>query len=364
MKKIIFTAYDLNAGGIERALITLLSNIDYNAFDVTLVLEHNEGTFINEIPNQVHIKEYKINNNKIVLIRKIINRLKLIFTIITNYNKYSFSCCYAPYSIPGSILSRYFSKNNSIWIHSDYYYLYNKDINKIKEFFNDRKISKFNHIIFVSEESKDNFINIYKELENKLVVCNNLVNNLDIDIKSKEKIQEIKPNKTLFLNVARHEEESKKITRLIEACKLLKESKYDFELWLVGNGKDTDNYKELVNSSLLNDNIKFIGEKSNPYPYFKLADAFILTSDYEGFPVVYLESLYFNVPIITTIDNKKLNIKDNYGLIADKNANDIYNKMKYFIDECYVIKNKFDISKFNSEVKHNISNMFNNRWYL
>ena len=362
MKKIIFTAYDLNAGGIERALITLLSNIDYTKYDVTLILEKKAGIFLKEIPNSVHIKEYKISNIKFIPLRKIINRLKLIFTIIKNYNKYSFSCCYAPYSIPGSILSRYFSKNNSIWIHSDYYYLYNKNINKIKEFFNERKISKFNHIIFVSEESKNNFINIYKELEFKSIICNNLVNDSDIDIKSKENIKENKPNKTLFLNVTRQEEKSKRLTRLIEACNLLKNNKYDYELWLVGNGEDTDKYKELVNKLKLNNNIKFIGEKSNPYPYFKLADAFVLTSDYEGFPVVYLEALYFNLPIITTIDNSKLNIKDNYGLIANMTSEDVFKKMKEFLEKGYKIKNKFNISEFNKTVKEKIYNMFNNIW--
>jgi len=362
MKKIIFTAYNLNSGGIERALLFLLSSIDYKKYDVTLILEHIEGIFINEIPSSVHVIEYKISNIKFIPLRKIINRLKLIFTIIKNYNKYDFSCCYAPYSIPGSILSRYFSKNNSIWIHSDYYNLYNKDINKMKEFFNDRKISKFNHIIFVSDESKDNFIKVYNELEDKSVVCNNLTNEEEMQLKSNKKINEIKPNKTLFFNVSRHQEESKKLTRLIEACNLLKESKHDFELWLIGDGEDTDKYKELVNKLKLNKNIIFMGSNNNPYPYFKLADAFVLTSDYEGFPVVYLESLYFNVPIITTIENKKLNIKDNYGLIANKNSNDIFNKMKYFIDKGYKIKNKFNLTNFNNDVKKNIDNMFNERW--
>ena len=50
-----------------------------------------------------------------------------------------------------------------------------------------------------------------------------------------------------------------------------------------------------------------MGPKKNPYPYFKECDSVILTSNFEGYPVVYIESLVFNKPIITTdvSDSKK-----------------------------------------------------------
>ena len=57
----------------------------------------------------------------------------------------------------------------------------------------------------------------------------------------------------------------------------------------------------MVYSFGLEDNIKFLGKKKNPYPYYKLADAVVLSSDYEGYPVVFLESYILNKPIITKI---------------------------------------------------------------
>ena len=48
--------------------------------------------------------------------------------------------------------------------------------------------------------------------------------------------------------------------------------------------------------------VKFLGKKENPYPYIKIADYIILTSNYEGFPVTYLEALALNTDIITTIN--------------------------------------------------------------
>ena len=364
MKKIIFTAYNLDAGGIERALITLLKSINYEKYSVTLLLEKKEGVFIEEIPKDVKVLEYKISTCSFVPLRKIINRLKLVKTILFNRNKYDFACCYAPYSIPGALLTRHFSKNNCIWIHTDYYYLYNGDNQKIKNFFNERYIVDFKHIIFVANEARDHFVDIYPKLKNKTVICNNLVDKDYIVKMANEQIEDIKPIKPLFINIARHDEHSKKITRLIEAASLLKQSKFDFEIWLIGNGDDTKKYEDKIKKLQLEEKIKLLGFKNNPYPYYKLADAFILTSEYEGFPVVYLESLIFDVPIITTIDvsGDGLTIKGRYGLIAPKSARGVFEKMKQFIDEKYEIKQSFDALKYNSLIQKKIEDMFNNKW--
>lgn len=366
MRKVIITAYDLNIGGIEKSLLALLKMIDYKKYKVTLLLEHKKGIILNKLPKKIKIIEYKINNCKFVLFRKIINRLKLLKTIIFNYHKYDFACCYAPYSIPGSILTRYFSKNNCIWVHTDYYYFYNKNISKINSFFKARKINLFKHIIFVSKEANQHFNSIYSELKEKTLVCNNLIDDAYIKRMSKEKIKEKKTKKFLFINVSRHEEQAKKLTRLIKAIALLKKDNYDFEVWLIGSGKDTNLYKKMIINLKLNHYIKLIGLKNNPYPYYKLADAFVLTSDYEGFPVVYLESIIFNIPIITTVDvsGENLKINNQYGLIMKKKVADIYKVMKKILNEGYKINKSFDVGQYNFNILNKINDMFDNKWRL
>jgi len=366
MKKIVFTAYNVDMGGIERALINLLKTIDYSKNEVTLILEKKEGIFLNEIPDAVKIVEYKISNFKFVPIRKIVNRFRLIKMILMNYNKFDFACCYATYSIPGSILTRYLSKNNAIWIHSDYFYLYNKNKNKMMKFFNDRHIELFKHIVFVSQEAKENFVKIYPKLKEKLYVCNNLVDIKDIINKSKTKVLETKPQCPLFINIARHQEHAKKLSRLIEASLMLKKDGYAFEVWLVGSGEDSKQYEDLISKYHVQDKVKMMGAKQNPYPYLRLSDALILTSEYEGFPVVYMESLILNKPIITTLDIiiDGLYIKDNYGLISKKDSGDIYLNMKEFIDNKYIIKKAFDPSKYNEGIKQKLDLMISNEWWI
>lgn len=362
MKKIVFTANSMIFGGIEKSLVNILKSIDYSKYDVTLILQSKSGDFLDEIPNQVKVKEYTISNSKNILFRKIYNRLKMIFTCLKYHNKYDFSACFATYSIPSSILARNLSKNNAIWIHNDYYYVYNQDKDKIDEFMNSINVDKFKRIIFVANESKEHFICMYKHLESKCRVCNNLIDYKKILELSNEKIEEQK-TKTVFLNVSRHDEEQKKLTRLIEASKLLKKDNYDFEVWMVGSGNETERYANLIKENNLENTVKLLGSKKNPYPYYALADAFVMTSDYEGFPVVYVESCLFNLPIITTIDvtDEYLNIKENYGILVDMNSNDIYRGMKQFLDKGLEIKEKFDPEKFNNIILDKIYKYFEDK---
>lgn len=44
--------------------------------------------------------------------------------------------------------------------------------------------------------------------------------------------------------------------------------------------------------------VKFLGHKTNPYPYVIKADLFMLTSEHEGFPNVLLEANALGLPVI------------------------------------------------------------------
>ena len=114
----------------------------------------------------------------------------------------------------------------------------------MKNFFDERKVSKFNNIVFVSNESRLSFIDQFPALKDKCVTCNNIIDYKDIIKKSKDKIDmKVSNPTTIFLNVSRHEEHQKRILRLINASQMLAEDKYKFEVWLIGSGPDMKNIK-------------------------------------------------------------------------------------------------------------------------
>ncbi|MBQ9071776.1 MAG: O-antigen ligase family protein [Bacilli bacterium] len=350
-KRILFCANDLRIGGIEKALITLLKNIDYNKYDVDLMLETKSGELLNEVPVCVNIIEYNTSCNKNILVRKISNILKRIKFVFNNYMTYDASICYATYSYPGNVLSKLASKNCSLFIHSNYTQIY-KDIEEFKYFFNSRKINKYRKIIFVSNEAKDDFINVYKNLKNKCIVINNLVDYKAIIKKSNEKIDYIKSNKTTFVFVGRLEEEAKKVSRLINVFNELK----DVELLIIGDGEEKEKYEKLIK----NKNIKLLGLKLNPYPYMKIADYIILTSDYEGFPLVYPESIVLNKKIITTIDvsDDEISIPNRFGYIVSKNEKTMIKQIKDIVVNDNLKLEKLDFNKLNTNRMRNLEKIF------
>lgn len=321
-KKIIFFSKNLNIGGMEKALVILLNSLNKEKYDITLVLEEKTGDLLQQLDSNITIKEYRLSNNKNILIRKIINFIKRLKWILENYNRYVFSCNYATYSIIGSKLALKASKNNTLYVHNNYYRLFKSDVKKIKDFFKNIEFHKFRTRIFVSNEAMNEVLPIFDKLQKRSLVINNLIDYQQIEKLSEKKINiNYSKDKVVFTFVGRLEEESKKVSRLIEALVLALKHNPNIELWIIGDGKDKDLYINLMEKKGLDKNIKFFGNQINPYPYIKMSDYIILTSDYEGFPVIYNEALVLNKKIITTIltSDDEINIKD-YCFFVEKDV--------------------------------------------
>lgn len=326
-KRILIASYNLDFGGIETSLINLLKNMDLEKYDVTLVLEEIKGAFLKDVPKDIKIKEYKVSTNKNIIVRKFINSLKRIKWLIFNYKRYNASICYATYSGPCGFLARSSSNNKILFVHSNYYQAYDKDIEKIKEFFDVRKIKKYNHIVFVSNESKKDLCKTYPEIENKSVTINNLIDYERILKLSEKKVDIKRTTKKVFLFVGRLDESSKRLTLLLDVAKRCMEENVKALFWIVGSGPDEKMYKDIVKNKNL-DNVMFFGSKKNPYPYIKACDYIILTSRYEGFPVVYNEGIILEKPIITTMDvsDDYVSVPNRFGYVVDEN--NIFDKVK------------------------------------
>ena len=67
-KKILFMVINMNVGGKEKALLTMLSEINNEQYDVTLLMLEEYGGFLNQIPSWVnvkYVKDFKLLKEKI-----------------------------------------------------------------------------------------------------------------------------------------------------------------------------------------------------------------------------------------------------------------------------------------------------------
>ena len=81
MKKILFAAYSLEVGGIEKALTTLANTLQEKGYKVSIALEKKQGIFLKELNKNIEIIEYKPSESKNILKRN----SKVIYYDCTNY---------------------------------------------------------------------------------------------------------------------------------------------------------------------------------------------------------------------------------------------------------------------------------------
>lgn len=324
-KKLLFCSYDLNIGGIETALINLLNNMDYSKYDITLILERKQGVFLDKLNSNIKVKEYKVCSIKNVLFRKFYNFFKKLFWIIFNYHRYDFSCSYATYSLPCNMLAYYGSKNNMLYVHSNYKYIY--DEKGLRNFFDSRRIDLFKHIVFVANEAMKDLIDFYPEIKDRSLVINNLVDYQKVIDLANDSVSFSKKTKWLFVFVGRLDEKSKRLSRMINVVKRFD----DVSLLIVGDGPDSQMYCDMIADC---SRITMIGSKKNPYPYMKLADYVVLSSEYEGFPVVYSEAIILGKKIISTIDvtDDFISLPNRFGYIVSKNEDEMYDQIKSILE--------------------------------
>lgn len=61
-KKILFINGHLDSGGCERSLIDVLKKLDYKKYEVDLLLLEHTGDYLEEVPEEVNIKVYSLDN--------------------------------------------------------------------------------------------------------------------------------------------------------------------------------------------------------------------------------------------------------------------------------------------------------------
>ena len=131
-------------------------------------------------------------------------------------------------------------------------------------------------------------------------------------------------------------------------------------LWIIGDGPDRKMYEELVQKNNLEKNIIFFGMKKNPYPYMKQADYVILTSDYEGFALIYQEAIILEKPIIGTVNvsDDFLNIGKDYANIVSKDEKTMVKEVKKIIEQNKLPK-KIDYKKIQNNRFKSLEKIFN-----
>lgn len=347
MKNILISSFDMEVGGVERSLISMLNNFNYKNYNVDLMLYSHTGDFMNLLPKQPNLleenKKYKTfrmsiaqifkSGNLCIGLSRVLARLKA-----KSYNNkengyiqmqymWKYKLPFLPhtkkeYDVAISYLwPHYFiadkvkAKIKIAWIHTDFSTIETDIYMDIKMW------NKFDQIVAVSQECKNAFIKKYPILKDKVLVIENITSPEFVKTLSNEKIynQIIKDDRFKILSVARLSH-AKGIDNAVRAMKILKDRGYDNIAWyVVGYGGDENMIKDLISKNKLEDRFILLGKKTNPYPYMKACDLYVQPSRYEGKAVTVTEAQVLGKPVmITNYATANSQVKDGIdGYICD-----------------------------------------------
>ncbi len=125
---------------------------------------------------------------------------------------------------------------------------------------------------------------------------------------------------------------------LIEACTRLKETATPFHLTFVGDGEDRESLQRQVSLSGLENEITFSGAlgQDDVQATYKTADIFILPSFAEGVPVVLMEAMAMEIPVISTRITgipELIDSGENGILVTPGDSDALFKKIKLLIEE-------------------------------
>ena len=106
-------------------------------------------------------------------------------------------------------------------------------------------------------------------------------------------------NEFVFLNVSRMVKQ-KRQELAVEGFRLFNKKHPGYRLVLVGDGPRMGAIQEQVRAAGLESKIVLAGESTDVHRFYAIADAFLLTSQREGFCIAGMEGLAFGLPLIAT----------------------------------------------------------------
>jgi len=297
--RLLVVVPSLQGGGAERVIVTLLRNLSRKKFHLALaVVDTRNAIYRRDLPDDVEFIDLRCSR-----VRRAMLKLGWLIwkrrpdVVLSTLAHLNLSLAVLRPLLPRGI--RYVARETIVvsllssayrlpfWWQRAYRYF----------------CPRLDTVICQSEDMQEDLIKNFGLRSEKIVVINNPVDVARIRALALEPVdtgitrtQDLETAIQLVAVGRLHRQ--KGFDLLINAMALCRNR--CLQLTLLGDGPMLDDLQRLTAALELDARVRFVGFQINPYPFLRQADAFILSSRFEGFPNVVLEALACGTPVIAT----------------------------------------------------------------
>ncbi|WP_158094859.1 glycosyltransferase [Olsenella sp. An285] len=318
--KLLFIMESLGIGGAEKSLLTLLSKLDYDRFDVSLFLFRHNGELMQFLPAEVNLLPEDTSFAVFANNRK---TAPLAYLRRGDFVRAWYSFCYLigcvwqrltnkPLYIGWHFVRRLFGDNGLsadiaiaylerkcvyftaekvsapckiAFVHNDYS-VYPHDAKLDTCYFAD-----YRTIATVSNHCRHVLAELFPQYAERFAVVRNTVSSSMIRRMAQEQLPQALDNDgALTLVTVGRLVEQKGYDRAIKICRMLVDKGLLVRWFAVGGGPARSALEEQVDRLGLRQNFVFVGATANPYPWMNAADVYVQPSRFEGFGITVAEA--------------------------------------------------------------------------
>ena len=341
-KQITLITDSLRGGGAQRVCVNIANGLIKLGWNVDLVvLNLNDAAYLNQVSKKINLIE--LNTNRVLysclpLLKYIYQKkpnlflvfnyeLTVMLILLRNLLKFKFKIITRNISTLSQKQEEL--KQQNFWA---------KNIvgSLISSFYH-----KADHIINQCYSMQKDLIKLYPKLKNTTSVIYNPVANHIIDYISSNDLNKIK--KKDYLLCVGSLKKPKAFHYAIEGFSEIVNEFPTLRLKIVGQGSLKQELEKGAEDCGVRNSVDFEGFQKDIIPYYLYARATVLTSLYEGFPNVLIESITLGTPVVSfdcPSGPSEIIIGGKNGyLVSYKDLNDLKKKLST------VMLNKFDIKK-------------------
>lgn len=315
-KALLFINGHLNTGGVEKSLLDILTHLDYEKYEVDLLLTEKLGDYAPQLPPQVNVLLRSIEGTYgplgTVLLQGICRRdwftvkMRLVFLLmrlfgsrciglakhlLTGGKEYDCAVGFRRGLCTEIAAYAVNAKRRITWWHHG---SVNVDPKAYLE-----QVKPFPQVVAVSEGCRTMLQEAMPSLADRLVTIHNILNPDTIRARAAA-FQPYRDDGLIHIVSVGGLAPEKHFDNAIYAAKRLKELDVPFRWHLVGDGVLREELRKKAAELEVTDRFRFEGNQVNPYPYIKNADLFVHPSYVESFGIVVTEALALGIPCVVT----------------------------------------------------------------